>query len=224
MANDKKKPLTDPSPGRRRNAGVRAPGTRPAVDLQDRTVRAIFLRRIRKWTRDLAASAPPSVLADALTQPSARGTMVHVLSMTSPLGDEGEVERLRARALERGLAVRERLRDDAGGFRSTAWVVEHLGLRRQSVDKRRKEGRLLALETPRGFEFPACQFTADGTVSGLEDALQAMSGGGFWETLAGLVTPSPALEGRTVIQALQDARTEEERKRVVAVARAYMAE
>ena len=191
------------------------------VDLKEITVRAIFLRRMRKWMRHLAASAPPSVLADALSQPSARSTMVHVLNQVGPSAEETEIQRLRARALERGLMIREQIRQDAGGFHSTAWVADHLKIRRQSVDKRRREGALLALETPRGFEFPACQFTPDGTVPGLEDALEAMDGIGFWETLAGLVTPSPALGGRTVIEALQSARGDAERSAVVEVARAY---
>jgi hypothetical protein len=89
------------------------------------------------------------------------------------------------------------------------------------VDKRRKEGGLLALDTPQGYVFPACQFTADGTVPGLKDVLVAMNGGSFWETLAGLVTPSPALGGRSIIQALEQDRGEEERRRVTELARAY---
>lgn len=192
-----------------------------SINLKEPSVRAIFLRRMRNWTRQLASSAPSSVLAEALTQPNARSTMVHVLTVVPPSAEESEVRRLRERALERALLVREQLREAAGGFRSTTWVAEHLEIRRQSVDKRRREGKLLAVETPRGFEFPACQFTADGTVPGLEDVLAAMSAGSFWETLGGLVTPAPALEGRTVIQALQDALSDEERRRIVAVARAY---
>lgn len=189
--------------------------------LDEHSVRAIFLRRMRNWTRDLARSAPSSVLADALAQPSARGTMVSVLTAVAPSAEESEVQRLRERAVERALLVQEELREAAGGFRSTAWVADHLKMRRQSVDKRRKEGRLLALDTPAGYVFPACQFTPDGVVPGLEDVLEAMDGGSFWETLAGLVTPSPGLDGRSVIAALQAARTTHDQRKVVAVAGAY---
>lgn len=175
---------------------------------------------MRKWTHELARNAPSSVLADALTQTSARGTMVHVLSVLAPTAEESEAQQLRARALERGILVQEQLREAAGGFRTTAWVADHLKFSRQSVDKRRRDGKLLALDTPAGYAFPACQFTSGGTVPGLEDALDAMRGGGFWETLAGLVTPSPALNGRNIVAALQAARTPEDRQRVVAIARA----
>lgn len=189
--------------------------------MADASVRAIFLRRMRRWTRDLARSAPSSVLADALSQPSARGTMVHLLSVFAPSDEHTEAQRLRERALERALVVQEELREAAGGFRSTAWVAAHLKLRWQSIDKRRREGRLLALSTPSGYVFPGCQFTSQGTVPGLEKVLDALCGGGFWETLAGLVPPAPALDGKSVIQALQTARTPEERQLAVAVARAY---
>jgi hypothetical protein len=192
-----------------------------AVEDNDSSVRAIFLRRMRRWTRDLARSAPSSLLADALSQPSARGTMVHLLSVFAPSAEETEAQQLRERALERTLVVQEEVREAAGGFRSTAWVADHLKIRRQSVDKRRKEGRLLAQETPAGYVFPACQFSAEGTVPGLDEVLDALAAGSFWETLAALVTPSPALEGRTVIESLQTARSLDDRQRVVAVARAY---
>lgn len=201
--------------GRKRFAAARkAPAS-------ERSIRADFLRRMRALTRDLARNAPPDVLAEALARPSARGAITHVLGEVEPSAEELEAARLRERAMERGLAVRERLREDAGGFLDTAQVVARLGVRRQSVDKRRKEGGLLALETPHGNLFPACQFTADGVVPGLKDVLAAMNGGSFWETLAGLVTPAPALGGRSIVQALQQCRGDEERRRIVEIAEAY---
>lgn len=195
--------------------------TSSGVELKEPSVRAIFLRRMRTWTRDLARNAPASLLADALARPSARGAIVHVLNELNPSAEESESARLRERAVQRALAVREQLREEAGGFHDTAWVASHLGIRRQSVDKRRKEGSLLALESARVFEFPACQFTPDGTVPGLKEALGALDTGSFWETLAGLLTPAPALGGRNVLHALQAARTDGERQRVIEIAHAF---
>jgi hypothetical protein len=211
----------------RRSAGVKAlaearmrfQSTEPAAS--ERSIRADFLRRMRALSRDLARSAPPGVLADALKRPSARGVITHVLSEVGPSPEELEIARLRERAMERGLALRERLREEAGGFLDTAQVAERLGVRRQSVDKRRKEGGLLALETPLGYMFPACQFTVDGAIPGLKDALGAMRGGSFWEVLAALVTPAPSLEGRTVLKALEQARGGEERRRIREVVESY---
>jgi hypothetical protein len=187
-----------------------------ALDLREPSLRAVFLRRMRNWTRDLASSAPASALAEALAQPNARSTMVHLLAAVPPSAEESEATKLRERAIERALVVREELRQAAGGFRSTAWVAEHLNLRRQSVDKRRREGKLLALEGPHGYEFPACQFAAEGTVDGLEAVLAAVDGETFWETLAALVTPAPALGGRSVVQAMAEMDDGAELKCIVA--------
>jgi hypothetical protein len=187
----------------------------------ERAIRADFLRRMRALSRDLARNAPSGVLADALSRPSARGAITHVLREVEPSSEEMEVARLRERAMERGLAMRERLREDAGGFLDTAQVAGLLGVRRQSVDKRRKEGGLLALETPQGFVFPACQFTLTDVIPGLKDVLAAMNGGSFWETLAGLLTPAPALGGRSILQALERCRGAEERRRISEIAEAY---
>lgn len=218
--------------GARGKSGARKAGGKPLAGgrtrlnpkqgpASERSIRADFLRRMRALSRDLARNAPSAVLADALSRPSARGAITHVLREVEPSAEEMEVARLRERAMERGLAMRERLREDAGGFLDTAQVAARLKVSRQSVDKRRKEGGLLALETPQGYVFPACQFTLAGTVPGLKDVLAAMRGGGFWETLAGLVTPAPALEGRSILEALEQSRGDEERRRITGLADAY---
>jgi hypothetical protein len=187
-------------------------------------VREIFIRRTHAWARSLADIVPTEVLAEALERPSARGSILHVLSTVPADAEKSEAEALRERALERAVLVREQLREEAGGFHPTSWVAEHLGVTRQSVDRYRKEGTLLAVEAPQGHRFPACQFTADGIVPGLKDVLATMHEGSFWETLAGLVTPSPLLGGKSVIEALQTAQAPKERAQITEVARAYSEE
>lgn len=204
----------------RRRGGARGTGknSRRSAAQNDASIRAVFLRRMRSWTQDLAENVPVSVLADALAHPSARGSMVHVLSEVGPEVEESEAGRLRRRAMERALAAREELREQAGGFGSTAWVAEHLKVSRQSVDKRRAAGKLLAIRTSSGsYEYPLCQFTADGAVPGLEDVLGVLDPeSSSWERLVALVSSTPALEGRSAVQALQEARSEQQRERVVA--------
>jgi hypothetical protein len=187
-------------------------------------VREIFIQRTHAWAQNLAEVVPTEVLAEALERPSARSSILHVLSTVPSDAEKSEVEVLRERALERAILVREQLREEAGGFHPTGWVADRLGVTRQSVDRYRKEGALLAVETPQGYQFPACQFTTDGIVPGLKDVLDAMQAGSFWETLAGLITPSPLLGGKSVIEVLQTAQAPEERARVAEVARAYSEE
>lgn len=187
-------------------------------------IREIFIQRTNAWAQNLADVVPAEVLAEALERPSARSSILHVLNTVPADAEKSEAEMLRERALERAILVREQLREEAGGLHPTSWVADHLGVTRQSVDRYRKEGTLLALETPQGHQFPACQFAADGIVPGLNDVLDAMHEGSFWETLSGLVTPSPLLGGTSIIEALQTAQTPEERARIADVARAYSEE
>lgn len=219
--------------GRRKNKVV-ASGSRPRrggaavmeTDLatgQDSSVRNLFARRVYEWTRSLAETAPAEVLAEALARPSARGSILHVLDRVPPGEEKSEAEILREKALQRGLAVREELTREAGGLKPTQWVAEHLKVRRQSVDRYRKEARLLAWETPQGFVFPMCQFDATGIVPGLDEVLKEMEGIGFWEALAGLVTPTPTLGGKSVLDALRTGQTDD-RQKVLEVAHAYASE
>jgi hypothetical protein len=192
--------------------------------IKEGSVRGIFYRRAVAWARNLAENAPAEVLQEALSSTSARGTIVHVLGSVPVEKEKSEEETLLERAQERAVLVQDQLRREAGGLQNTQWVVDRLGVTRQTVDRYRKEGKLLALETPHGFQFPTCQFDADRIVPGLDAVLAAMEGVSFWETLSGLITPTELLDGRSILDALRATDEREERERVVSVARAYAEE
>lgn len=205
----------------------RGPGSRQvsaaAAPNPDTSLRSIFLRRMNAWSRDLADAAPPEVLAEALERPSARGSMLYVLGAVPSTEEQSETEAMRERAIQRALAVQEELVREAGGMRTTHEVAERLGVTRQSVDRYRAGGKVLALSTPHGFVFPAAQFHGRAVVPGLDQVLKAMQGTSFWEALSGLVTPTPTLGGRSVIEALKTSGPEDLQK-IVEVARAYASE
>jgi predicted DNA-binding transcriptional regulator AlpA len=184
-------------------------------------VRRIFYQRTLKWARQLAESAPAEVLQEALSSASARGTIVHVLGKVPVEQEKSEEETLLEQAQERALVVQEQLRREAGGLVSTQEVVNRTGLSRQTVDRYRKEGKLLALETAQGFQFPLCQFYGQAIVPGLDEVLAAMEGSSFWETLSGLITPTPTLNNRSVLDALRDGPPTEERAHIVSIAYDY---
>lgn len=203
-------------------AAGRTVARRDRVDLREPTIRAAFLRRIRNWAKDVAGSVPEHVLADALASPTMRGTLATVFAQ----GHEAEpssTEALLEEALSRGAAAKAALRERAGGLKPTGWVASHLGISRQAVDKRRRSGKLLAVESPDGtFAYPLCQFASDGVVRGLEEVLQALAVEDSWERLAALVNPSPALSGRSVVDVLSTSSRNDERARAVAVAREFL--
>jgi hypothetical protein len=76
-------------------------------------------------------------------------------------------------------------------------VAELLGITRQAVDKRRREGKLIAVPIGSDFRYPVAQFTDGEVVSGLRDVLAAVGLQGPWGTLDFLITPDVELEGET---------------------------
>jgi hypothetical protein len=83
-------------------------------------------------------------------------------------------------------------------------VASALGITRQAVDKRRVRRALLAVPSGSGEHvYPACQFSADGVIPGLEDVLRAFRVGSPWTQLSVILEPSPALSGKTIVEALK---------------------
>jgi hypothetical protein len=188
-----------------------------------KSIRDAFVNRVSAWAEGIAEVTPEGVLLKALERPSAGASIAVVLEQTGAT-EATEAEQLYARAVARAHAVQQELREKAGGFYVTQEVAELVHVSRQAVDRRRKEGTLLAWESVQGNLFPACQFTPDGRIiPGLADVLRVMRPANFWEILAGLVTKSPALEGRSVIEALADAN-DDDRAHIVEIARTYTAE
>jgi hypothetical protein len=84
-----------------------------------------------------------------------------------------------------------------------------LGITRQAVDKRRSRRALLAVPSGSGeYLFPACQFTTDGVVHGLEDVLQTFQIQSRWTQLSALTASAPALGGKTILEAMKSGRVE----------------
>jgi len=185
-------------------------------------VRLIFVRRVSRWAEEVARALPEAVLAEALASPTMRQSLATVLARYSD-AREPSLEVLLEEAIGRGVAAKTELRKQAGGFKPTNWVAAHLGISRQAVDKRRRTGKLLAVEERKGeFAYPLCQFTPNGTLPGLEETLAAFRVDDPWERLAALVNPSPALGGTAVVDVLRQARSHTERERAISVVREFL--
>lgn len=116
-----------------------------------------------------------------------------------------------ARAILRSVEVKKELLDRAGGALATGEVADLLGVTREAVHQRRRRGTLLAVETGAGeYRYPARQFTEDGTVPRLADALAAFHEvENPWTRLSVLVSGQDALGGDAVFDALRAGRVEE---------------
>jgi len=112
----------------------------------------------------------------------------------------------RARALLRGLENAQQDLKDAGGAFEIEDVRKLLhGVSRQAIDKRVKDGTLLAVPGPSGRRgFPALQFQPDGAVvPGLKDVQAALGYTSPWSVLSFLVNPHDLLDGRAPIDLLR---------------------
>ena len=86
------------------------------------------------------------------------------------------------------------------------------------MDKRRGRRALLAVPNGSGeYVYPACQFTPDGVIAGLEEVLRAFQIQNPWTQFSVLLAPAPALGGKTILEALKSGVVE----KPVTIARSF---
>jgi hypothetical protein len=95
-----------------------------------------------------------------------------------------------------------------------AQLADRLGLTRATVDKRRTEGKLLALDfgTKRGFRYPAWQgdlVEDTNTRATFEQLLRSLGSEGNWSRYRFFTQVAPALGGISPTEALRAGRREE---------------
>jgi hypothetical protein len=112
----------------------------------------------------------------------------------------------RARAMLRGVEYAQADLRDAGGAYDVDQVRQLLhGVSRQSIDKRVRDGSLLAVPGPSNRRrFPTVQFNDDGQiVEGLKPVQAALGYANPWSVLSFLVNPQDGLSGDTPIERLR---------------------
>jgi hypothetical protein len=112
----------------------------------------------------------------------------------------------RAKALLKGLQIAQSDLKEAGGAYDLDQVrVLMNGISRQMVDRKVREGSLLAVPGPSNRRaYPTVQFTSDGTVvPGLKAMQDALPTDNPWAVLNFLVHPDPRLNGRKPIDLLK---------------------
>jgi hypothetical protein len=144
------------------------------------------------------------VLLGALEQPRA----IEALRKEDPF----------AAARLRGLRMREEMLNAEGGVLSASQMASRLHITRQAVDKRRRAGKLLAVELGRRrWLYPAWQ-VADGQVlPGLEEVLSDLSEHDCWIQLGFFLSGDYRLGEKTPLDALRRGRLQDVRM----AARAY---
>jgi hypothetical protein len=162
-----------------------------------RATRAVegLLASLDRTSLDEAASAPTDVevLFIALQQPA----VLH--SMLDPLAPAKLLGQLR----------RKELLEAEGGVVGPEQLGSALGIQRQSVDKRRKAGTLLAIEIGNRFVYPVWQTEGNKTLKHLEDVLNALKHHDDWRKLSFFVNGNVRLGGKSPLNALRAGRYED---------------
>jgi hypothetical protein len=124
-----------------------------------------------------------------------------------------------AAARLRGVSAAEELLAAEGGVLPVERVAALLMITRQAVDKRRRAGRLIALDTGRrGYAYPAWQFApAGGLLPGLEATLAELVDEDGWMRAAFMLGPNTRLGGESPLALLRRGDVDAVR----AVARSY---
>jgi hypothetical protein len=151
-------------------------------------------RAHEKLLREVAeatAQVPASVVAKRAVLP----ILIRHLAASRPSSDPLNAARLR------GIAAQEEL---AAETLSASDVAKLLGISRQAVDKRRAQGKLLAIVPPkRGNRYPAWQFARRGVIEGLEAVLAALKGHDAWTQVRFMMSENYRLGGKKPIDRLK---------------------
>lgn len=159
-------------------------------------VRDIFLTRSLRAIDGLK-SLDEENLIEAIKAPTDYSVLVAALNHEETLAP---VRDPLAGARLRGLDAKRSLLESEGGSITSAEAAGMLKITRQAIDKRRNEGKLLAVELGRkGYHYPSWQFDLEG----LEDVLSALGDRDFWEKLSFFLNPSSLLADRTPLEVLR---------------------
>ena len=182
---------------------------RHPVDSARQALAQAFLKRSVKMLERVSSSASSEALKSALSSPTDVGGVASLLSDLAPLGVDLSAVDPFLEAMARGAAIKRELLTSGGGGLKSSQVSSALGITRQAVDKRRSRRALLAVPNGSGdYVYPACQFTSDGVITGLEEVLRAFQIQNPWTQLSVLLASAPALGGKTILETLKSGEIE----------------
>lgn len=162
----------------------------------------IFQVRATRAVEHLLATLDSSILVEAASAPTDTEVLLSALQQPSVLNSLLKQDPL-AEAKLRGQRLRKELLEAEGGVIGPEDVGNLLGIQRQSVDKRRKAGTLLALELGNRFVFPAWQIEGNRTVPHLEEVLALLHDQDEWRKLSFFVSGNVRLDGKSPLEVLR---------------------
>jgi hypothetical protein len=199
-----------------RDTTNRTSRTRSAA-VKDLGVARALRARFNTVIERVIETADPAMLERAVAAPTDLGAVARAISESATsLASVAELDPLAA-AYARGAEQKAQLLKACGGTLSVNEVATLLGVSRQAIDKRRREGKLIAVPKGADFAYPAIQFEDGAVVPGLQKLLAELESAS-WVALQFLMAPSEQLSGHSPLQVLKSG-TEEERRTMLRMAR-----
>ena len=173
---------------------------------QQQPLKAVFLTRALKALVKLSQA---SNLVEATAASSDYEVLLQVLSSPEALALLRQNDPL-ATAKLRGLQLKQQLIEAEGGCLSSTQAGQILGISRQAVDKRRRQGQLIGIAQGKGsYLYPAWQFTESGSTLGrLEAVLTQLQSFDPWMQLAFMLNPNQRLGQQTPLEILRQGEIE----------------
>jgi len=179
-----------------------------ALRVRGDTLREALLTRWLTTATDALSRVSRSKLGEAAAASTNVEAVLRVLEapeMLNPIAPD----LILAAARARGLEARQQLLNVEGGPWTAEQVASYLRVSRQSVDKRRKAGRLLALTVGRrGYLYPSWQFTRQGILSGWETVLTVLAPHDAWSQMIFMLSPNDRLDNKRPIDALRQGKVD----------------
>jgi hypothetical protein len=109
----------------------------------------------------------------------------------------------------KGIRAKNELLKKEGGVISSSQVAELMEMSRQAVDKRRKQGKLLAVSVgKRGYVYPVWQFTETGVLSGFEQVMEELKDYDPWMRIIFMLNANEHLENHSPLEKLREGEIE----------------
>jgi hypothetical protein len=169
---------------------------------------AVFQRRAARAIDDLVAILDGAALDEAASAPTDVEVLLSALQQPMVLDSVLTRDPL-AEAKLLGQVRRKELLEAEGGVLGPEEMGNLLGIQRQSIDKRRKAGTLLALGVGNRFVYPAWQVENNNVLTHLEEVLMALKGHDEWKKLSFFVNGNVRLNGRSPLNVLRAGGYEE---------------
>ena len=174
-----------------------------AISTLEKTQKPVFVSRALQAVAELAKELPDERIEEATSAPNDYLVLLNIMNTPSVVAQLTEKDPL-ASAKLRGVEAQQKLLQAGGGVLSAEETAQLLGISRQAVDKRRKQGQLIGLvQGRRGYAYPAWQFEDGRTIEDLEQVLKTLDGNDPWMQMAFFLNGNDRLGGKSPLEVLR---------------------